>query len=261
MVQAFAKPTRAAGGVLRSPIVGTGPLSHSASKTTGHGLAPLPLAPRAAEPSAFSVASATGRYPVPRSLASPDSRQHVALPPLVVSIILYHRLSFAALPIVERFNRSDEPLPLVYESRTGSIQYVVSDPITGRSAIIDSVLDFDEKSGATACSGALETHLQLAGLSSRWIAMEPAVQGWRAIPDRRTRCRGDLFARSYTGVDHLSYRRRRMRGPPQGSSTVYLRTPCNAKCGNGLAGKGRSWPMAEARAAARRIRYGAGAGA
>ena len=37
-----------------------------------------------------------------------------------------------------------------YESRTGSIQYVVSDPMTGRSAIIDPVLDFDEKSGVTA---------------------------------------------------------------------------------------------------------------
>ena len=37
-----------------------------------------------------------------------------------------------------------------YEKRTGSIQYVVSDPITGRSAIIDPVLDFDEKSGVTA---------------------------------------------------------------------------------------------------------------
>jgi hypothetical protein len=40
------------------------------------------------------------------------------------------------------------------ESRTGSIQYVVSDPITGRSAIIDPVLDFNEKSGATAARSA-----------------------------------------------------------------------------------------------------------
>src|SRR6266404_1704373 len=54
--------------------------------------------------------SPLGRYPVPRSLASLDSRQHVALPPLVVDLVLYHWLSFAALPIVERFNRSDEPL-------------------------------------------------------------------------------------------------------------------------------------------------------
>jgi hypothetical protein len=29
-----------------------------------------------------------------------------------------------------------------YESRTGSIQYVVSDPITGRSAIIESCARF-----------------------------------------------------------------------------------------------------------------------
>jgi len=41
-----------------------------------------------------------------------------------------------------------------YESRTGSIQYVVSDPITGRSAIIDPVLDFDERSGAIATRSA-----------------------------------------------------------------------------------------------------------
>lgn len=37
-----------------------------------------------------------------------------------------------------------------YEARTGSIQYVASDPQTKRCAIIDPVLDFDEKSGATA---------------------------------------------------------------------------------------------------------------
>jgi len=37
-----------------------------------------------------------------------------------------------------------------YEPRTGSIQYVVADPETGKCAIIDPVLDFDEKSGATA---------------------------------------------------------------------------------------------------------------
>lgn len=37
-----------------------------------------------------------------------------------------------------------------YEPRTGSIQYVASDPATKRCAIIDPVLDFDEKSGATA---------------------------------------------------------------------------------------------------------------
>ncbi|KGJ04779.1 Glyoxylase, beta-lactamase superfamily II [Paracoccus halophilus] len=37
-----------------------------------------------------------------------------------------------------------------YEKRTGSVQYVVADPATGQCAIIDPVLDYDEKSGATA---------------------------------------------------------------------------------------------------------------
>ncbi|MBJ2150218.1 MBL fold metallo-hydrolase [Paracoccus sp. IB05] len=37
-----------------------------------------------------------------------------------------------------------------YESRTGSVQYVVADPVTKDCVIIDPVLDYDEKSGATA---------------------------------------------------------------------------------------------------------------
>lgn len=41
-----------------------------------------------------------------------------------------------------------------YEPRTGSIQYIVADPLTRRCAIIDPVLDFDEKSGATATAQA-----------------------------------------------------------------------------------------------------------
>ena len=45
------------------------------------------------------------------------------------------------------FNKPD--VKGFYESRTGSIQYVVSDPITRRCAIIDPVLDFDERSGTT----------------------------------------------------------------------------------------------------------------
>jgi len=36
-----------------------------------------------------------------------------------------------------------------FEPRTGSIQYVVADPGTGKCAIIDPVLDYDEKSGTT----------------------------------------------------------------------------------------------------------------
>jgi glyoxylase-like metal-dependent hydrolase (beta-lactamase superfamily II) len=58
-----------------------------------------------------------------------------------------------------------------YESQMGSIQYVVFDPITGRSAIIDPVLDFDEKSGATATRSAdmILDYVHEKGLTIDWI--------------------------------------------------------------------------------------------
>src|SRR3954451_9290923 len=37
-----------------------------------------------------------------------------------------------------------------FECRTCAVQYVVSDPETGACAIIDPVLEYDEKSGSTA---------------------------------------------------------------------------------------------------------------
>jgi glyoxylase-like metal-dependent hydrolase (beta-lactamase superfamily II) len=58
-----------------------------------------------------------------------------------------------------------------YESRTGSIQYVASDPITRRSAIIDPVLDFDEKSGVTATRSAdmILDYVHENDLTVEWI--------------------------------------------------------------------------------------------
>lgn len=41
-----------------------------------------------------------------------------------------------------------------FDPRTFSVQYVVADPATRKCAIIDPVLDFDEKSGATATTNA-----------------------------------------------------------------------------------------------------------
>lgn len=43
-----------------------------------------------------------------------------------------------------------------FEKRTSSVQYVIADPETKRAAIIDPVLDFDPKSGATATRSADE---------------------------------------------------------------------------------------------------------
>ncbi len=58
-----------------------------------------------------------------------------------------------------------------YDARTFSIQYVVSDPATGKCAIIDPVLDYDEKSGATATrnADAILDYIREKQLSVEWI--------------------------------------------------------------------------------------------
>lgn len=66
-----------------------------------------------------------------------------------------------AKPIVKGF----------FEKRTFSIQYVVADPETKRAAIIDPVLDFDPKSGATATHSADEllAFIENEGFTLEWI--------------------------------------------------------------------------------------------
>ncbi|HEV7321219.1 MAG TPA: MBL fold metallo-hydrolase [Ensifer sp.] len=58
-----------------------------------------------------------------------------------------------------------------YDPRTGSIQYVVADPATRKCAIIDPVLDFDEKSGSTATrnADAILDHITAKDLTVEWI--------------------------------------------------------------------------------------------
>jgi glyoxylase-like metal-dependent hydrolase (beta-lactamase superfamily II) len=58
-----------------------------------------------------------------------------------------------------------------FDRRTSSIQYVVSDPSTGACAIIDPVLDFDEKSGAigTINADAILGYVAENDLTVAWI--------------------------------------------------------------------------------------------
>lgn len=58
-----------------------------------------------------------------------------------------------------------------FDSRTGSIQYVVADTETHRCAIIDPVLDFDEKSGAVATDSAdqILADIDARNLTVDWI--------------------------------------------------------------------------------------------
>ncbi|MFZ5713579.1 MAG: bifunctional sulfur transferase/dioxygenase Blh [Bradyrhizobium sp.] len=58
-----------------------------------------------------------------------------------------------------------------YEERNGSIQYVVTDPATKKCAIIDPVLDYDEKSGSTSTAQAdrILAYIKERGLNVEWI--------------------------------------------------------------------------------------------
>lgn len=58
-----------------------------------------------------------------------------------------------------------------FDKRTSSIQYVVSCRSTKRCAIVDPVLDFDEKSGATATinADAILDYVEAEGLEVEWI--------------------------------------------------------------------------------------------
>lgn len=58
-----------------------------------------------------------------------------------------------------------------FDKRTSSIQYVASDPTTHKCAIIDPVLDFDEKAGATATinADAILDYVRRNNLIVEWI--------------------------------------------------------------------------------------------
>jgi glyoxylase-like metal-dependent hydrolase (beta-lactamase superfamily II) len=58
-----------------------------------------------------------------------------------------------------------------YHDRTGSIAYLVSDPATGHAAIIDPVLDYDERSGKTmtTAADALLAEIERRRLTVDWI--------------------------------------------------------------------------------------------
>jgi glyoxylase-like metal-dependent hydrolase (beta-lactamase superfamily II) len=58
-----------------------------------------------------------------------------------------------------------------YEPLTSSMQYVVSCPVSKRSAIIDPVLDFDERSGSTATrsADAILDYVEREQLGVEWI--------------------------------------------------------------------------------------------
>ncbi|MCJ8141178.1 MBL fold metallo-hydrolase [Falsirhodobacter halotolerans] len=72
-----------------------------------------------------------------------------------------------------------------YEPRSGSIQYVVADPATNRCAIVDPVLDYDEKSGRTGTTEAdrILTFVADRGLAVDWVLdTHPHADHFSAAP-------------------------------------------------------------------------------
>jgi glyoxylase-like metal-dependent hydrolase (beta-lactamase superfamily II) len=58
-----------------------------------------------------------------------------------------------------------------FDRNTGSIQYVIADPTTKRCALVDPVLDFDEKSGATGTmsADAILSYVDAKGFAVQWV--------------------------------------------------------------------------------------------
>jgi len=72
-----------------------------------------------------------------------------------------------------------------FDKRTSSIQYIVSDPDTKKCAIIDPVLDYDEKSGVTSTTSAEEllAYIAAQGLEVEWILdTHPHADHFSAAP-------------------------------------------------------------------------------
>jgi glyoxylase-like metal-dependent hydrolase (beta-lactamase superfamily II) len=101
------------------------------------------------------------------AIAAHDPAEDVARAPDVVAQALCEApklrevISFSNRPEVRGF----------FDERTCSVQYVVSDPAAHRCAIIDPVLDFDERSGATATrsADALLDYVRRRDLTVDWI--------------------------------------------------------------------------------------------
>ena len=91
-----------------------------------------------------------------------------------------------------------------FDKRTFSVQYVVADPATKQCAIIDPVLDFDEKSGATAthqCRLRSSTTCATKGLSRRVdsrhaSSCRPSLG--RAVPEGKRPARRRRSARRWS---------------------------------------------------------------
>lgn len=103
--------------------------------------------------------------------------------------------------------REDALVHSLYDRKTGSFQYVIADPASRRAAIIDPVLDFDEKAGyvATTNADALLAHVEREGLEVVWILdTHPHADHLSAAPYLKSRLGAPMaIGERVTGVQAL----------------------------------------------------------
>lgn len=86
---------------------------------------------------------------------------------------------------VEVYEHQDAVIASFYDKKTGSFQYVISDRGTNSAAIIDPVLDFDEKAAATSTRNADEilAYVERSGLKVVWVLdTHPHADHFSAAP-------------------------------------------------------------------------------
>ena len=100
------------------------------------------------------------------------------------------------------------PEPVIqsfYDTTTATVTHVVSDPVMRRAAVIDSVLDYDPKSGRTSHASAdlVVDYLQQAGLALDWLLETHAhADHLSAAPYLRQKLGGKIVAfETYTTND------------------------------------------------------------
>ena len=77
----------------------------------------------------------------------------------------------SASPAIRADARVEPDVTGFHDEATGSMEYVVADPVTRKCAVIDPVLDFDPRSGLTRTTSAdrLLRHIEAQGLTLEWI--------------------------------------------------------------------------------------------
>lgn len=86
---------------------------------------------------------------------------------------------------MEIFDREKAAVAAFYDRKTGSWQYVITAKATRSAAIIDPVLDFDEKAAATSTrnADAIAAYVEAEGLKVEWILdTHPHADHFSAAP-------------------------------------------------------------------------------